>query len=119
MSCITTNLGCLYSIKNDCYWKVGVSFKIFILYGCYLTYISIASVDVATRGAERFLRVYYNAYDSKDRAQNLPKFYLPTATAVWNGNPLQGADGVKKFIEKMPNSKHSIISFDCQAIPCE
>ena len=75
------------------------------------------SIDIATRGAEQFINVYYEIYDSKERDQRLPNFYRQSSTVVWNGNPKQGANGVKELVEKMPSSKHEIQSFDCHPIP--
>ena len=52
---------------------------------------SVDSIDIATRGAEQFINVYYEIYDSKERDQRLPNFYRNSSTVVWNGNPKQGA----------------------------
>ncbi|KAH8120069.1 NTF2-like protein [Phellopilus nigrolimitatus] len=74
-------------------------------------------IDIASRGADQFIHVYYAAYDSKDRVQSLPKFYRQSSSVVWNGKPAQGDSGVKELIEKMPMSEHTVQSFDCHPIP--
>ncbi|EJD03827.1 NTF2-like protein [Fomitiporia mediterranea MF3/22] len=76
-----------------------------------------SDIDIATRGADQFVYVYYAAYDSKDRIQSVPKFYRQTSSVVWNGNPVQGDTGVRELMEKIPPSKHEIQSFDCHPIP--
>lgn len=77
------------------------------------------SIDIATRGAEQFVELYYPAYDSEDRVESLPKFYRPSSSIVWNGNPIQGNEGVKRLIETMPRSKHEIQLHDCHPVPSE
>ncbi|TDL28072.1 NTF2-like protein [Rickenella mellea] len=76
-----------------------------------------SDIDIATRGADQFIRLYYSAYDSKDRVESLPKFYRATSSLTWNGNPIQGLDGLKTLIEGMPSTKHDVQSFDCHPIP--
>ena len=80
---------------------------------------SSLSIDIATRGAEQFVNVYYSAYDSSDRVQAVSKFYRKTSSIVWNGNPVQGDTGMSGLMEKMPLSKHEVQSFDCHPIPSE
>ncbi|KAI5121301.1 hypothetical protein M0805_003770 [Coniferiporia weirii] len=74
-------------------------------------------IDIATRGADQFIHVYYATYDSKNRVESLPKFYRQSSSVVWNGNPVQGDSGVKGLMEKMPASRHEVQSFDCHPIP--
>ncbi|KAF8445688.1 hypothetical protein L210DRAFT_3619538 [Boletus edulis BED1] len=74
-------------------------------------------IDISTRAADQFTRLYYSTYDSPARAEDLPKFYRPTSTLTWNGNPCQGVDGVKKLIQNMPSTKHEVQSYDCHPIP--
>ncbi|KAG7099689.1 hypothetical protein E1B28_001511 [Marasmius oreades] len=74
-------------------------------------------ITIATRAADSFIKLYYTAYDSSTRLSDLPNFYRPTSSITWNGNPLQGSDGVKRLIEKMPPTKHEMLSFDCHPIP--
>ncbi|KLO20073.1 NTF2-like protein [Schizopora paradoxa] len=76
-----------------------------------------SDIDIATRGAEQFVEFYYRAYDSDDRVESLPKFYRPSSSIVWNGNPIQGNEGVKQLIEGMPRSKHEVQLHDCHPVP--
>ncbi|KAL0581085.1 hypothetical protein V5O48_000979 [Marasmius crinis-equi] len=74
-------------------------------------------ISIATRAADSFIKLYYTAYDSSTRLTDLPNFYRPTSSITWNGNPLQGPEGVKQLVEKMPPTKHEMLSFDCHPIP--
>lgn len=75
------------------------------------------SIEIATRAADQFTRLYYSAYDSPSRITDLPNFYRPTSAMTWNGNPFTGAEGVKDLISRMPSTKHDVQCFDCQPIP--
>lgn len=75
------------------------------------------SIEIATRAADAFTRLYYTTYDSPTRVDDLPKFYRSSSTLTWNGNPCQGAEGVKKLIQDMPSTKHEVQSYDCHPIP--
>lgn len=77
------------------------------------------SIEIATRAADQFTRLYYSAYDSPNRIADLPNFYRPTSAMTWNGNPFAGAEGVKDLISRMPSTKHEVQCFDCQPIPGE
>ncbi|KIM88915.1 hypothetical protein PILCRDRAFT_3078 [Piloderma croceum F 1598] len=74
-------------------------------------------IEIATRAADHFTRLYYTAYDSATRVEDLPKFYRPSSSLTWNGKPYQGSDGVKELIQGMPITKHDVQSFDCHPIP--
>ncbi|OBZ78817.1 NTF2-related export protein 1 [Grifola frondosa] len=74
-------------------------------------------IDIATRAADHFTRLYYSAYDSATRIDDLPKLYRPTSALTWNGKPYEGSDGVRKLISGMPATKHEVQSFDCHPIP--
>ncbi|KAG6837311.1 hypothetical protein H0H93_011406 [Arthromyces matolae] len=74
-------------------------------------------IEIATRAAENFTRIYYNTYDSDNRLNDLPQFYRPSSSLVWNGKPFQGTTGVQELLEKMPVTKHEIQSLDCHPIP--
>jgi NTF2-related export protein 1/2 len=75
------------------------------------------SIEIATRAADAFTRLYYTTYDSPTRVDDLPKFYRSSSTLTWNGNPCQGTEGVKKLIQDMPSTKHEVQSYDCHPIP--
>jgi len=79
--------------------------------------IYFTSIEIATRAADAFTRLYYSTYDSPTRVDDLPKFYRSSSTLTWNGNPCQGAEGVKKLIRDMPSTKHEVQSYDCHPIP--
>ena len=75
------------------------------------------SIEIATRAADHFTRIYYATYDSDTRLADLPQFYRPSSSLTWNGKPFQGADGLRQLIETMPMTKHDVQSFDCHPIP--
>jgi hypothetical protein len=77
------------------------------------------SIEIATRAADHFTRLYYSAYDSSTRVDDLPNFYRPNSAVSWNGNPYEGSQGVRDLIAKMPKSQHEVQSFDCHPIPGE
>ena len=75
------------------------------------------SIQIATRAADHFMRIYYAAYDSDTRLADLPHFYRPTSSLTWNGKPFQGTEGLVQLVSKMPATKHEVQSFDCHPIP--
>lgn len=77
------------------------------------------SIEIATRAADHFTRLYYAAYDSDTRLVDLPQFYRQSSSLLWNGKPFQGLDGLRQLIQNMPMTKHDIQSFDCQPVPGE
>ncbi|KAF7311120.1 NTF2 domain-containing protein [Mycena chlorophos] len=79
--------------------------------------LTTADIEIATRAADAFTRIYYAAYDSPSRLTELPKLYRPTSALTWNGTPFQGQDGVVSMVQNMPPTKHDIQSFDCHPIP--
>ena len=81
------------------------------------TFLHHLSIEIATRAAEHFTRIYYAAYDSDTRLADLPHFYRPSSSLTWNGKPFQGIDGLKQLVLKMPMTKHEVQSFDCHPIP--
>ena len=83
----------------------------------YLNTLHRLSIEIATRAAEHFTRIYYAAYDSDTRLADLPHFYRPSSSLTWNGKPFQGIDGLKQLVLKMPMTKHDVQSFDCHPIP--
>lgn len=81
------------------------------------TVYSPLSIEIATRAADHFTRLYYTTYDSDTRLADLPQFYRPTSVLTWNGEPFSGVDGTRALIENMPPTKHEVQSFDCHPIP--
>jgi len=77
----------------------------------------LPSIEIATRAADYFTRLYYAAYDSDTRVVDLPKFYRESSSLLWNGKPIQGLDDLQRFIQNMPPTKHELQSFDCQPVP--
>ena len=75
------------------------------------------SIEIATRAADHFTRLYYSAYDSSTRVDDLPNFYRPNSAVSWNGNPYEGSQGVRDLMAKMPKTQHEVQSFDCHPIP--
>ncbi|KAF8910091.1 hypothetical protein CPB84DRAFT_1842747 [Gymnopilus junonius] len=74
-------------------------------------------IEIATRAADHFTRIYYTAYDSDTRLADLPQFYRQTSSLTWNGKPFQGVDGLKELVARMPPTQHEVQSFDCHPIP--
>ncbi|KAI0032144.1 NTF2-like protein [Vararia minispora EC-137] len=74
-------------------------------------------IEIATRAADHFQRLYYTAYDSSTRVDDLPNFYRPNSAISWNGNPYAGAEGMRQLVMGMPKTKHDVLSFDCHPIP--
>ena len=77
----------------------------------------MSSIQIATRAADQFTRLYYSTYDSATRTDDLPKFYRDSSSLTWNGRPYQGVAGVKDLIQNMPPTVHEVQSFDCHPIP--
>jgi hypothetical protein len=77
------------------------------------------SIQLATRAAEAFTRLYYKTYDSGSRVQDLASFYRDNSAISWNGNPYQGSQGMRELIQGMPRTKHEIQSYDCHPIPSQ
>ena len=48
--------------------------------------------------------------------QVLAKLYLESATLVWNGNAVNGAANITKFMENLPTSVHLVDALDAQPI---
>jgi len=75
-----------------------------------------SDADIANRGAENFVRIFYSAYDSEKRAEAIPKFYRPTSTFNWNGNVIVYGK-LTEFLGGLPASRHDVHSYDCHAVP--
>ncbi|KAI0053419.1 NTF2-like protein [Auriscalpium vulgare] len=75
------------------------------------------SIEIATRAADHFTRLYYSAYDSATRVDDLPNFYRSTSAVNWNGNPREGVQGIRDLILNMPKTTHEVQSYDCHPIP--
>ena len=81
------------------------------------TNVASDSIEIATRAADHFTRLYYSTYDSSTRVDDLPNFYRANSAVNWNGNPYEGSQGVRDLILKMPKTQHEVQSFDCHPIP--
>ena len=75
------------------------------------------SIEIATRAADHFTRIYYAAYDGNNRLADLPHFYRSSSSLTWNGTPFQGTEGLIQMVSDMPATKHEVQSFDCHPIP--
>jgi len=73
-------------------------------------------IEIATRAADQFTRLYYSTYDSPTRVMDLPKFYRSSSAISWNGNPFAGAEGIRDLLNDTPITKHDVQCFDCQPI---
>ncbi|KAJ7597436.1 hypothetical protein C8J56DRAFT_774009, partial [Mycena floridula] len=76
-----------------------------------------SSIEIASRAADNFVRLYYAAYDADTRLADLPAFYRPSSSLTWNGKPFEGTEGLSQLVTKMPPTKHEVQSFDCHPIP--
>lgn len=75
------------------------------------------SIEIATRAAENFTRLYYTTYDSPTRVDDLPNYYRANSALTWNGRPFEGVEGVRELVSGIPATKHEVQSFDCHPIP--
>ncbi|KIJ54313.1 hypothetical protein M422DRAFT_25237 [Sphaerobolus stellatus SS14] len=76
-----------------------------------------SDVEIANRGADEFLRVYYATYDSPKRSEGMVKFYRDTSHLTYNGTSVNGAAAIKALLDGIPMSKHEVQSYDCHPIP--
>jgi len=76
---------------------------------------AVVEADTAVcQSAQKFSKLFYEAFD---RRRNLvSKMYTDHASMVWNGEPLQGQSEIAKFIEKLPESEHTIRSLDAHHV---
>ncbi|CCL98142.1 uncharacterized protein FIBRA_00136 [Fibroporia radiculosa] len=74
-------------------------------------------IEIATRAADHFTRLYYSTYDSPTRVDDLPNFYRPSSALTWNGKPYQGTEGVRNLISSMPVTRHEVQCFDWSQPP--
>ena len=58
-------------------------------------------------------------HDADGRAEDVPKFYRSHSAISWNGNPIQGPEGLADLLKKMPATSHNVQSFDCHPVPSE
>ncbi|KAF8586258.1 NTF2-like protein [Ramaria rubella] len=81
-----------------------------------MTSLTSSDVEIANRGADEFLRVYYATYDSAQRVEGLPKFYHDTSYLTYNGTMVTGPGAIKELLERLPVTKHEVQSYDCHPI---
>ncbi|KAI0308344.1 NTF2-like protein [Multifurca ochricompacta] len=75
-----------------------------------MAHLTKEDVEIATRAADHFTRLYYSAYDSPTRMDDLP-------ISILERKPFEGSQGVRDLISKMPKTQHEVQSFDCHPIP--
>jgi len=68
----------------------------------------------ACETAEQFVNIFYEKMDSKRHA--LGKHYLPSATVSWNGNKVEGAEEVQRFLLALPATEHEMNTLDAQPV---
>ena len=75
-----------------------------------------ALIENACSTAEEFCKNFFDRIDNK--RHTIEKLYLPTATLSWNGNKVEGASTIQKFLlDKIPSkSYHRLLSMDAQPI---
>jgi NTF2-related export protein 1/2 len=79
----------------------------------------LPSIEIAVQAGTSFVQLYYAAYDADGRAEDVPKFYRTHSAISWNGNPIQGPDGLADLLKKMPATSHNVQSFDCHPVPSQ
>ncbi|KAF8527397.1 hypothetical protein BU17DRAFT_73851 [Hysterangium stoloniferum] len=81
-----------------------------------MTSLTSSDVEIANRGADEFLRVYYATYDSAKRVEGVPKFYRESSQLTYNGTAFTGPAAITALIERLPVTKHEVQSYDCHPI---
>lgn len=76
-----------------------------------------SDIEIAVQAGTSFVQLYYAAYDADSRAEDVPKFYRSHSAISWNGNPIQGPEGLADLLKKMPATGHNVQSFDCHPVP--
>ncbi|KAF8518603.1 NTF2-like protein [Gautieria morchelliformis] len=82
-----------------------------------MTSLTSSDVEIANRGADEFLRVFYATYDSAQRAEGVTKFYRDTSCLTYNGTAVTGPTAIRDLLERLPVTKHEVQSYDCHPIP--
>ena len=75
------------------------------------------SIEIAVQAGTSFVQLYYAAYDGDGRVEDVPKFYRSYSAISWNGNPIQGPEGLADLLKTMPATSHNVQSFDCHPVP--
>ncbi|KAL8590926.1 hypothetical protein ACOMHN_005249 [Nucella lapillus] len=70
--------------------------------------------EQATQAAKEFTNIYYEYFDKKRHA--LKNLYLDKASAVWNGRTVSGREAIMRFLEDLPTSLSSLISWDSHPV---
>ena len=75
-----------------------------------------AQIENACSTAEEFCKNFFERIDNK--RHTIEKLYLESATLSWNGNKIEGASTIQKFLlDKIPSkSAHRLLSMDAQPI---
>jgi len=75
-----------------------------------------AQIVNACSTAEEFCKNFFERIDNK--RHTIEKLYLESATLSWNGNKIEGASTIQKFLlDKIPSkSVHRLLSMDAQPI---
>jgi len=75
-----------------------------------------AKIENACSTAEEFCKNFFERIDNK--RHTIEKLYLESATLSWNGNKIEGASTIQKFLlDKIPSkSVHRLLSMDAQPI---
>ena len=68
------------------------------------------SVDTAKTFINHFI-------DFADKSRQFAdKFYTDESVLSWNGQMVKGLDAISKFYNSLPNTTHTMISFDAQPV---
>ena len=75
-----------------------------------------AKIENACSTAEEFCKIFFEKMDNK--RHTIEKLYLDTATMSWNGNRVEGASAIQKYLlDKIPiKTYHNLLSLDAQPI---
>ncbi|KAG4094032.1 NTF2-like protein [Neocallimastix lanati (nom. inval.)] len=71
-------------------------------------------LNVINKGATSFVEQYYKIFDTN--RGYIDGFYKESSAILWNGNPFGGIIPFKDFVQKLPVTRHTIQTYDCQPI---
>ncbi|CAD6198324.1 unnamed protein product [Caenorhabditis auriculariae] len=67
------------------------------------------------RDARAFVDIFYDTMDRK--RDKIGFLYSEQPNLVWNGNPFQGHDSIRSYLQSLPETQHNLTSVDAQKLP--
>ncbi|CAJ0945264.1 unnamed protein product, partial [Mesorhabditis belari] len=75
----------------------------------------VAEIDrKACEQAMVLLNLYHEVIDRKREC--LEQMYHDNASLIWNGNPVNGAEAIKNYLQAIPDTEHNVQSIDVQKL---